>query len=661
MNAPCASLILLLALGFVLGWRVTRASAQQAGPGQASAQQPSAQAPVAPIEIVVTGSRLPQASARSPVAVEVIRRTEIERSGARDAAELLEERAGLQLSRSFRGSELWLRGLDPEYSLILLDGERVPGRVDGAIDLGRFGVEGIERIEIVRGPSSALYGSDAIGGVVNIIPRESTRELEADAMASAGTRGVYDVTGLIAGRPLPSLQLQATGGLHQADAFARGGGPATAGSARSQWSGGGRASLWLDSEQRLTLRGEYRRGTLEGIDEGAGSALFDRTQQQEQLETGLRHDLETGAGVELSSRLAYSQFREQYLSDQRDSDQLDRYEDNREHSGQVGSVLRVPVAPEHITTVGVEQLFQRLDSERLSRHGQRYGLALFAQHQWTLFEHDQQALELVPGVRGDLDSQFGNALSPKLALRWQLGDELVVRASYGRGFRAPSFQELLLRFENPSVGYLVAGNPELGVETSHGADVGAQWQPSEQLGGALAFFRNDLSYMIAIVSSESEQDATRAEPPGTLFTYDNLERAWTMGMESSLQVRFDDAFSSTLGYTFTETWDGENERRLEGRARHRWTTATRIAHPAWELELGVRAALLLGRTFYVADESGDEEEVVAPAQAQLDLRVAKHFTRHLELFAGVDNLLDAGDRYSGMRPATFYGGLRGRY
>jgi outer membrane receptor for ferrienterochelin and colicins len=651
MSAPCWSWPALFALALALGFRAARASAQQAAQAGAATAQPAE-----PIDVVVTGSRLPQLSSDSTVAVEVIRRSEIERSGARDAAELLEERAGLQLSRSFRGSELWLRGLDPEYTLVLLDGERVPGRVDGAIDLSRFGVEGIERIEIVRGPSSALYGADAIGGVVNIIPRASQRELEADAMVSAGTRGVYDATALIAGRPSEALQLQANGGLHQADAFARDGGPATAGSARSQWSGGGRAALRLDADQRLVMRAQYRRGTLQGVDEGAASALFDRTQQQEQLDTGVRHDLDTASGVELSSRIAYSQFREQYLSDQRNGDQLDRYEDNREHSGQLGSVLRVPLAPEHVTTVGAEQLLQRLDSERLSRLGQRYGLALFAQHQWTLFERDEQLLELVPGARFDLDSQFGNALSPKLAVRFQASKRLVLRASYGRGFRAPSFQELLLRFENPSVGYLVAGNPELGVETSHGADVGVQWLPSESFAASLGLFRNDLSDMIAIVSSSAESSAA-----GTLFSYDNLQSAWTMGLESFAQVRVDEVFTSTFGYGLTETWDGENERRLEGRARHRFTARARVEHPGWELELTARASLMLGRTFYPAGEDGDESELVAPALAQLDLRVAKHFTRHFELFAGADNLLDAGDRYSVLRPATFYGGARGRY
>ncbi|MGE3636630.1 MAG: TonB-dependent receptor plug domain-containing protein [Sandaracinaceae bacterium] len=435
-------------------------------------------------DVVVTGSRIEQSRAGSAVHVEVIRRDEIEQSGARDAAELLEERAGLQLVRSFRGTELWLRGMDPQYTLVLVDGDRVPGQIGGAIDLSRYGVENIERVELVRGPSSALYGSDAIGGVVNLITRDVDRDFEAEAVAAYGLNNVVDAMGRVAGRPDPHVQLRLDGGFHYADAFRRGATDgATSGSSRMQWSLGGRADWNPSASQRFRVQGDYLQLTLQGVDEGAGSALFERTQVQEQLRVSVEHTLRGPQGLSLLTRVSYNQFREQYLNDQIGSQQLDDYQDNREQMGQLTTLVHYDLVGlgTHGLTAGFEELFQLLSSERLSRAGERSRFAVFAQDEWVPWEEGDASLTIVPGLRYDVDSQFGDQMSPKLSVRFDPVSQLVLRAAYGRGFRAPSFQQLLLRFENPTVGYVVYGNPDLGAETSHGVDVGAEWRPIDEL------------------------------------------------------------------------------------------------------------------------------------------------------------------------------------
>lgn len=611
------------------------------------------------IPVVVTGARLERAQDLSVVATEVIDRDEIEESGARNAAELLEERAGLQMQSSFRGTELWLRGLDPEYSLVLIDGDRPTGRSGGAIDLGRFGVESIERVEIVRGPSSALYGSDAIGGVVNLITRESDRDLELGAAAAYGSNNTIDVTAFGATRPDPRLRLRVNGGFHFADAFRRGDAESevTAGSGRLQWSLGGQLDYRPDTRHRFRARADYGQLTLTGVDAGAGAALYDRTQQQEQLQVALEHRITGADRVELRTRVSYSQFREQYLLDQRGSQQLDDYQDNREHLGQITSLLYVPLQGlgSHGLTFGSEQLFQGLDSERLTTFGQRARFAAFAQDEWVPFEEGETSLTVVPGLRYDVDSQFGDQLSPKLAVRFDAVSQLVFRASYGRGFRAPSFQQLFLRFENPTVGYVVSGNPDLGAESAHSVDASVAWTPVPELRLFAAFFRNDLENMIANVTAGDGA-------AGQLLSYDNIASAWTMGLESTASLRIERWLRASVGYTFTETWDGENERLLEGRARHRLTFSSRFEIPDWGVSLVARSAVQIDRAYYVDDDGdGVEEQLFADPIAQVDLRLAKSFDRYLELFVGVDNLLDAGDRFTVLRPLLIYGGARGRY
>ncbi|WP_053236180.1 TonB-dependent receptor plug domain-containing protein [Sandaracinus amylolyticus] len=605
--------------------------------------------------VVVSATRTEVAQDDSPVRVEVIDRATIERSGARDLGELLEEQPGMLVTRSFRGDAIQMQGLDPEHVLVIVDGERVPGRVGGAIDLGRYGLEDVERVEIVRGGSSALYGSDAIAGVIHVITRRTRDELELDASASGGGGeggGIADATAR-AGARLGDVSLRLSGGFHWAEPFRRGGDPtipedqrATDGSARLQWSVGGDVRWRVDPTLSLDARAEYMQRGLSGVDRNDAGAVFDRAQLAEQLQSGLGASWALAGAIRLVTRASYAIFREQYLRDQRGASALDEHQDHREDLGQLLVQLDIPVDT-HLLTFGFEELFQRLESDRLDGVGTRFRASPFVQDEWTVIDDDVR-LVLVPGVRVDADSQYGTQLSPKLAVRFDPVRQLVLRASFGTGFRAPSFQELLLRFENPTVGYVVLGNPDLGPETSRSYQLGAEWTPITELRGSLSLFRNDVDGLITTITAEES-------PDGTLFTYDNVASATTQGIESSLTARPIRELSLAASYTFTHAWDHENDRALEGRAAHRITLSATFDHREWDLGATARCALTGERPFYV-----DEELIYSPWAAQLDLRIYKRFERHLEISAGIDNVLDAGDAYLPLRPRTFYGGIRGR-
>lgn len=597
-------------------------------------------------QVTVTAARRPVRAQDAIVVTEVLDRERLLRIGARDAGEALEEVGNVQVSRTFRGAAISLRGLDPEYTLVLIDGERQPGATGGAVDLQRYGIENIERIEVVRGPSSALYGSEAIGGVVNIITRDSDEPFRASASAAGGTLGRYDLTGFVGARPSDALRITAGGALHNVNSLSEDG-QLTDTSARRQWSLNAAIRVDPNSKSRLRLSSDYVRTDLQGVDAGAGRATFDRHQLQERSQTSLDYRLERG-NVSVRSRASIGTYREQYLLDQRGADALDRFEDNRETLGQISSVLGWQVRPHHALTFGFEELFQSLRSERLAAPGQRFRLGLFGQYNWTAYAHGDRRLGIAIGARGDTDSQFGSQLSPKLALRYTRANRWSLHASYGRGFRAPSFQELLLRFENPSVGYVVEGNPELGAERSHGVDVGGSVQPAKWMQLDVSFFRNDVRGMIATV--------TRADnASGSLFSYDNIDRVWTMGIESSLRLSYERTFRVQTSYTLTlsETGDG---RRLEGRPLHRVQVSANYHHPKHKFGATVRGVAQLGRTYYT-----DDVQTTAGALYQLDARIYARFLDEIEVFAGADNIADAGDGFTALQPRTFYGGVRARY
>ena len=629
--------------------------------GTSSSDAGLAEAPAAPdaIEVVVTGARTDEPLRSSVTATQVITREQIEQTGARNAAELLQNMPALQVREGFRGTELWLRGLDPQYTLILIDGERIPGRLDGAIDLSRFGVERIERVEIVRGPSSALYGSEAIAGVVNILARESKRPLEGDALLSYGSRNTLDATGFVAGRPHDTLRLSATGGYHRSNAFTvrdSSSGQGTSGSAREQWSTGGTARLDPNARHRILLAGDYSRLSLTGVDDGAGGAVVDRHQLQEQTSLRSSQRYTPSQRVRWENRVSYGQFRSQYLLDQRDGTALDKYEENLEHLVQAGSLVRVQHRDWLTGTVGVEALVQRLRSPRLSSTGERERLSAFVQADVRVWQRGARQLRVVPGARFDWDAQFGQQFSPKLSIRLDAHETLVLRASYGRGFQAPSFQQLLLRFENPSVGYVVEGNPDLKAERSHGVDLSAEWTPADWVALSAALFRNDLTDMIATYTQ------TDGGAAGTIYSYRNLTSAWTMGAESAARLRATEWLIVQASYALTYGHDGENDLSLENQARHRPTAFIRLAHPDWRLGCVLRGSAELGRRFYVDDDGDGADELKKPAAlVRADVRVEQRMGRHAELFLGLDNLTDRRDEFTTLRPRTYYGGARARY
>lgn len=618
-------------------------------------------------DIEVSGTSATEAEAAGNV--EVIGRERIERSGARDLGEILEEYPGLFVSRSFRGDEILMQGLDPEYVLVLVDGIRVPGRIGGAIDLGRFTIEDVESVEIVRGPSSALYGSEAIAGVINIVTRRSTEPYELDlaTMGGGGAGGLYDATGR-AGLATDDFSARLSGGFHYAEPFFIAGTPEdalpvasrpTSGSERLQWSLGGDMRWQTGANTSLDLRVDYLSRRLAGVDRSAGGAVFDRVQLADQLQAVFGASHRAGR-TRIRARMAYSLFREQYLNDQRNGTALDEVQDNLEQLGELNFQIDTPLdflrpTGDHLLTLGYNGLFQELQSARLEGTGRRVRYSVFAQDDWTVLDEGGLLLAIVPGLRLDVDTQFGTQLSPKIAVRFDPVPQLVLRASYGRGFRAPSFQELLLRFENPTVGYVVNGNPLLGAETSGSLQIGMEWSPLEELRISANFFRNDIEGMITTVTLEDGIG-------GTEFSYGNVANAYSQGLESMVAVRPLDELVFQASYVLTDAVDATQGRALEGRAMHRITGYLSFDHEAWELGATARVAVTGERPFY-ADTNGDgvEETTYAPWFAQCDLRAYKNLTRHFEMFVGVDNLFDAGGTYLTVRPRTFYGGLRGRY
>jgi outer membrane receptor for ferrienterochelin and colicins len=594
-----------------------------------------------PLDIVVTGRRSPERLGASAVAVEVVDRAQIVASGMRDAAQILANQPGIQIDSSFRGDAIQMQGLDSQHTLILVDGERLIGARDGALDLTRLFAGDIERIEIVRGPASAIYGSDAIAGVVNIITRAPRQKPGGEAQGRYGLSRDGGHQGDVWGSAFGGSEtFRARGNV----AYRRNaafdlspGTAATTGNRLDSVSANLRTSYTPSPRFQLPVFLRAVRREQKGVDDGAGGAIYDRVARGDELMVTTVPSWKLRQADQLTLALNYAYLRSQFLRDQRRDDDGDTYEDANEQLATVRLQSDSELGPVHLSS-GLEALGQRYETPRLSELGTRGRISPYAQLEYRPLAQ----LALVPSARLDVDSQYGVNVSPRIALRYDPASWLVLRGAVGRGFRAPSFSELYLIFANPAAGYRVTGNTDLEPERSLGANLSAEVHGVPWVSGMLNLFRNELRDLI-------DTRLSGIEGGEQIFAYSNYARARTQGVESSLQSRPLEGLLLELNYTFTDARDLVEDTELQGRARHRGSlrsvyTRERYALSARCLFVGKRHVMLDGRD-------------LSTPYAVLDLRASFVINRHVEPYLVVENATDAGDANNPLRPATFYAGL----
>jgi outer membrane receptor for ferrienterochelin and colicins len=640
-----APAVLAFATGAAHGDPAPPPASPRVSPGAPSLDDDLAAAATEGEVIVVTGTRSEVPRSASPIVTDVIDRTRLEESGVQTVSEALTLRPGLWVDRGVAGTTgITIQGLGPRYSLILIDGARQIGRTDGYLDLDRFSVADIEQIEIVRGPSSALYGADALGGVVNLITRRPRDGFALDAASRLDSRlGIDNRARVSIGTGGFAAAL--SGELRQGPAVRRG--DDMVGTTLDSYDDrrvSGRVTDQRGERWRLDGAADYLVRDLRGVDASATGAAFDR---RNLVETATVQAAAQYASELTAIRIAGDAgvYRDQYLHDQRQSDALDEYQLTRENLVE-GSAQIARQLGAHRAMVGTELLREALDSDRLSAPGTRVRGALYVQDEWRLGSGEQ--LVVVPAARVDLDTQFGGHATPRIAARWQAAASLLVRGSVGMGYRAPDFKELLLRFANPSAGYVVEGNPDLHPESSRSAQGGVEWQARPWLWLSASGFVNGLRDLISTVSEPDDGSGTLR------FGYGNIGRARTTGLEGHAMLSRGRA-ALELGYALTRARDLDERRPLEGIPAHRFTATARWRDPAG-LEAFVAAVITGHRPFYLSDDP--QRATLTARRLEIRARIARRFGQRYAGFIGIDNAASAGDSdLDRLPPRTVYAGV----
>ena len=496
-------------------------------------------------DVVVSAEAEPESAASLGVAATVIDAAEIAASKATTVLDLLRTVPGLDIVQSGGPgtvTSLFLRGTSSTQTLVLVDGVPLNSPYFGGTDLSALSVANVERVEVVRGPFSALYGSEAIGGVVRVFTRRGAAQGEDSGRATLalGTASAKEAFAEIA---LGSGALTGSAGFRRTLAD---------GDLPNEFFEATNVSASITA----ALTDALRVGLVARRDEGRTGIPFDSglptprratTNETTTFEAPVSLALSAKSSVEASFRWV------------RDSPTFS--DPDAAFTSSSTNAQRAGARLVFTSILGAQRLAAGADWERtLVSNESNFGVALedVSTRTFALFAEDRIALAgerlvLTAGVRWDDHSAFGSAVSPRVTLAWRATPSLKLRAAAGSAFRAPSTGELYYPF---------SGNPSLRPEKSNGYELGLE----KTLGGGvvaeISGFWNDLRDLI-------DYDAAT-------FTNQNIGSVRTRGVEVAFRTPVGARSFVRASYTYLDAKDLDTHTFLLRRPRHRasatWAT-----------------------------------------------------------------------------------------
>ncbi len=517
-------------------------------------------------QMVVTASAIEQNLRDAPASISVITREDLQKKPVQNLKDVLKDVPGVQITNESDNRQgVSIRGLGSGYTLILVDGKRVNSRNavfrHNDFDLSWIPAESIERIEVVRGPMSSLYGSDALGGVVNIITRKVGTKwhgtLSADTTVQEHRdRGDSGNGNFFASSPLVDdlLGVKVYGALGK-----------------------------RQKDQASSASGSTGQPRIEGYTSRNANVEFSLTPDKDQ-------DMTFGYGLDRQDR---------------DSDTLDKNRIEREnyslgHNGRWGLMnteLRfygenienknaetitsknnsldgkvvIPLGDyNQFLTFGGEYRNDKLEDGVNMKNGgstQANQYALFLEDEWRIFEN----LALTGGVRMDDHENYGVNWSPRAYLVYNATDSVTLKGGWASAFKAPSLLQLSPDWQSASCrgSCNVVGSKDLKAETSESVEFGLYYAGQEGLledvTASSTVFQNDIDDMITVIRTANRnlaptyQNFVGFDASGNpIFRYYNVNKARIRGLETELGLPLSDTLNLRLNYTYNDARDLSN-------------------------------------------------------------------------------------------------------
>ena len=583
-------------------------------------------------QVVVTATRTEKLMQDVPVVTEIVSAEEIAEKGAEDVSEILEDRPGINIESGSSGNKfLYMNGVDSRRILILVDNVPQTGKLNNRIPIDFIDADKIDHIEIVKGPGSALYGNDAMGGVINIITRGFNSGLKIQANGRVGSNDLYS------GNVSLSGSVNKLGYYFNFDHLQKG---FNQGTAEIKVKDTKSNSFIGKLKYRLPLIGEFRLHSEFKTDEQSSESSF----MGGTSENKSRNENLTSYLVLKNS-----------LSEKFDYQLTGYYSDNFRTYESASVVSPAPASIDTTTDklIGLKSDFglkaarflkfdfgfdfskNDYENERLTAVQTRNQTGLFLQAE----ANPTKKLTVLAGVRYDKITDLNSHVSPRISAMYSINSDLKIRGTYGGGFRAPSFIELYSNFSIPIPGMplMIIGNPELEPETSLGGNIGIEYFYKSLFLVNATYFHNDFKDMIV--------DYQKA--PLT-YSYLNVNEATFRGVELQSRLFLAANLTTTVSYNYTDIVADQEDVAFSKMSPH--TGFVRIVYSLFKnkMKISLRDQLFSSRDILVVSgHSGNYQKVKKSPYHQMDVTLSYQLSNLLKLRLGVNNLNDYTDENYG--------------
>lgn len=581
-------------------------------------------------EVVVTASRLEEPEAETTSAVTVITAEEIERLNVQLVPEVLSRVADLNLSQNGgKGTlaEALLRGGAPKHTLVMIDGVKVNSPTTGGVDFSSLSVDDIERIEIVKGPQSTMYGSEAMAGVINIITKKGKGKPKVTLSAEGGSFGTYKPSVSLSGGT-ERLNYRLTGSYFHTDGISSAASGTEDDSAEiGALSGKAGARLGEKADLEVAFTYGYDRTELDQFDFFGRTAVDDPHYVQWRRNYTLLGNgkvyLAEGWEQVLKLSTAWESLRF------RNPDVSYLNSDITTRINTVDWQHNLYLADSYTLTAGAEYR---------TEHGENEGnfddtvdnKALYLNNKLKLLA---DALVLNAGLRYDDHETFGSKTTYRVGALVNIEDAgLRIRGSYGTGFRAPALNELFFPFY---------GNPALKPEESTAWEVGLEKDLADRATVFVTYFAQDYENLI------------EADP--FTFTAQNIAEARIRGVETGISVRVAEGLDAKASYTYLDAEDKATGEQLTRRPKDKVVVSAAYACGRFSAAADYT---FVGRTFDSTVQRFLDSYSVVNLSGSFELRDG------ITLFARVENLFDEDYETAGtfaMPGVSGYGGVKAEF
>ncbi|NDC36456.1 MAG: TonB-dependent receptor [Proteobacteria bacterium] len=604
------------------------------------------------LEYVVTANRVQTLRDQVASSTSVITSADITERGLTEASEVLRAVPGLDVVQSGGlggNTAVFIRGANSEHTLVLLDGVALNNPISNArfFNFSSFTLEDVERIEVVRGPQSTQYGSDALGGVINIITKRGSGPAKATVSVEGGSQNSFVERGTVSGSTdrvnySASLLRQDTDGISAADA-------ALGNTEEDGFHNLGiaaRVGITPDRDQEISLTFRRQDSTSE-LDNGGGVGQDDPNRRLKNSQYFVRAQAALSfldGQIKPTAGVSYvdEEFRD---NNDPDSSSLDFL-----RSVYHGSRLKFDLQQEWktlpwlTTVIGAETEEERGDSEY--RSVSVYGPydsefeEQSARHTGYYAQLQGEFSKLVypvAGIRIDTNSGFGSEVTWRAGPTVNLKDTgTKVFGTVGTGFKAPSLYQR----------YSEYGSSDLDAERSVGVDAGLEQRfAQERLLTGITYFHNDFDHLIDF-------------DPNT-FKFLNVTQARSEGIESFVEARVSTGLTIRANYTLTNTRNLNSGEDLIRRARHK--VGSEIRYTWSERAVARLNVLFVGRRADTDFSIYPSSPATLGGYATVNLAASYPLTQSVELFARIDNLFDRSYQEVfgyGVSGVLGFGGLR---